>query len=62
MVSVQRLRHGLNQTELAKIAGVSRNYISMIERGKTENVSYSVLQRICEAIGLEINISIKEAE
>jgi transcriptional regulator with XRE-family HTH domain len=59
----ERLRIGLNilirrrelnmtQSELAEAAGVSRNQISSIERGKT-NFGMEALFAIAEALGVE---------
>lgn len=42
---------GLSQTDLAKQAELSRNYISLIERGEAGNISISVLERLAEALG-----------
>ena len=61
MISIHRTRLKISQTELAQAAGVSRNYISQIERGN-ENVSYSVLLRILERLGLELRMNMKEDE
>lgn len=47
----------LSQAELAKDVGVSRNYISLIERGNTESVSYKVLKKICFRLGLKIEVT-----
>ena len=57
LIAIHRDRLHLSQSELAESAGVSRNYISLIERGYTENVSYGVLERICSRLGLGISIT-----
>ena len=56
LISIHRYRLGLSQSELAKAAGVSRNYISRIERGYIDNVSYKILQKICAKLGLTMEI------
>ena len=56
IIFVYRRRKRINQSELAKAANVSRNYISMIERGKIENVSLRVLINIFSALDLAIEI------
>ena len=56
LIVIHRDRLHLSQSELAKVAGVSRNYISLIERGKTDNVSYKVLQKVCARLGLKIKV------
>lgn len=49
-VSERRKNLGLSQQTLAEKAGVSRPYISLIERGEAENVSPKVLSRLAAAL------------
>lgn len=49
-IQAYREQTGMTQSRLAEIIGVSRNYISLIERGLATNLSLSVYQRILEAI------------
>lgn len=49
-----RKERKLTQEQLAEIADVSRNYISMIERGEAENLSEEIVQKL--AWGLEISV------
>jgi len=56
LIAIYRDRLHLSQSELARVAGVSRNYISLIERGNIENVSHGVLQKICFQLGLKIQV------
>lgn len=51
-VRERRLEEGLSQDELAQKAGISRNYLSEIERGQATNLSWQVVQRLSEALGL----------
>ena len=51
---VKRKTLRLTQAELAKRAGVSRNYISMIERAVARNISKRILEKL--AYGLDIDI------
>jgi transcriptional regulator with XRE-family HTH domain len=44
----------MNQNELGKLVGVSRNYISLIERGEAERVSLKVLNQIAHAFGMPV--------
>ena len=52
---VQRRRKdmGISQEELARQAGLSRNYISIIERGEATNVSMRTISGIALALGTE---------
>jgi transcriptional regulator with XRE-family HTH domain len=54
-LNLQRLRRekGLSQEELAGLAGIHQTYLSGVERGK-RNPTVSVLQRIAEALGTDI--------
>ena len=38
--------HGLSQAEVARRLGISRNYVSMLERGKARNPSHRLAERI----------------
>lgn len=44
-----RERKGMSQDELAKKTDLSRNYISLLERGQ-RNPSYTTLKKIVEAL------------
>jgi len=52
---VQRRRKdmGVSQEELARQAGLSRNYISIIERGEATNVSMRIINSIALVLGTE---------
>ena len=49
----------ITQRELAEIAGVGINTLTKIERGEA-NPSLQILQRILDALGLEIKIGIRQ--
>ena len=49
----------ITQRELAEIAGVGINTLTKIERGEA-NPSLQTLQRIFNALGLEIKIGIRQ--
>ena len=51
-VLVFRKEKKLSQEQLGKLAGVSRNYISMIERGEAKSVSDEIIRKL--ALALEI--------
>lgn len=47
-----RKQEKLTQSEVARIAGISRNYLSLIERGQAENLSMAIVQRLRETLGI----------
>ncbi|MFZ3589657.1 helix-turn-helix domain-containing protein [Bacillus sp. DJP31] len=49
-----RLRRGISLTELSKISGVSKSYLSFIERGKQKNPSIDVLEKLAVALGVDV--------
>src|SRR5688572_23809274 len=49
-----RIDKGLNQTELATAAGLSKTYISELESGAGRRPSADVLLRISDALGVTI--------
>ncbi|MBR3290865.1 MAG: helix-turn-helix transcriptional regulator [Bacteroidales bacterium] len=56
IIKERRKELGINQQELADLAGVGINSLVAIERGKG-NPSLKTLLRILEVLGLEINLS-----
>ncbi|MBM7842172.1 helix-turn-helix domain-containing protein [Herpetosiphon giganteus] len=42
---------GISQENLAKQVGISRNYISLIERGAASNVSVIIITNLAKALG-----------
>ena len=55
-----RRRSGKTQEEVAQVAGVSRNYISLMERGKAHGITISTLEKIVAAYGFEMTINLIE--
>lgn len=47
----RRLEEGLSQEELANRVGISRNYLSGIERGVATNLSWQVMERLTTELG-----------
>ena len=52
-----RIRLGLSQVEMAKIAGISVSYLSLLERNK-RNPKMSKLQAIAKGMGIPFTILI----
>lgn len=57
LVLACRKAHRMSQAQLADVVGVSRNYISQIERGHGDNVSLSVFNKLCNVFGLTVVIA-----
>lgn len=49
----RRLEEGLSQEKLAQLVGISRNYLSQIERGQATNLSWQVMERLTSLLGLK---------
>lgn len=45
-----RMQRGITQAELARLLGISRNYVSLIERGLVTNMSTKVLRSLMAVI------------
>ena len=51
-VLLRRKQLQISQTRLAEMSGISRNYVSLIERGTATNISIGVLNALASALGL----------
>ncbi len=51
-VHIARRRRLLSQAELAKRVGISRNYVSMIERGIADP-GYAIVVELCDYLGID---------
>lgn len=49
----RRSEEGWSQEKLAQTVGISRNYLSQIERGKATNLSWQVRDRLTAVLGLK---------
>lgn len=49
----RRVEEGLSQEKLAQGVGISRNYLSQIERGQATNISWHVMERLTSVLGLK---------
>ena len=55
MIRDARRRAGLSQRQVAEIVGADHAYISLIEKGTRRNPSAELLQRLADALALDIN-------
>jgi len=60
-VKKKRQELGMSQDSLATQADISRNYLSIIERGEAKNVSMGVLTQLAAALGVTPGELIGEA-
>jgi transcriptional regulator with XRE-family HTH domain len=51
----RRLQERLSQQDLADRVGISRNYLSQIERGQATNLSWQVMERLTAILGLKLD-------
>jgi DNA-binding XRE family transcriptional regulator len=56
-IGTYRQRHGLTQTELGALVGMSQSQIARLER-MDHTPTFETLLRLCDALGLEVEISI----
>lgn len=57
----RRLAH-LSQQQLGDLAGISRNYVSIIERGNASGISVEVIGNLAKALGLETSYLVEVLE
>jgi transcriptional regulator with XRE-family HTH domain len=50
-VLARRKERGLSQDELGKLANISRNYVSLIERGEANSISMKVVNQLAVVLG-----------
>ena len=59
-VRQRRREEGFSQEELAQKIGISRNYLSQIERGQATNLSWQVMNRLTSVLGLKQEVGTLE--
>lgn len=52
MIRQRRIALGLTQEQLASKAGVTKNYVTMLERGARKTISFFVRVQLAEALGI----------
>jgi XRE family transcriptional regulator of biofilm formation len=50
-----RINRGMSLTELSKVSGVSKSYLSFIERGKQKNPSIDVIEKLASALRVDVH-------
>lgn len=53
-VRQRREQEGLSQAELADKVGISRTYLSEIERGRATNLSWKIVESLANELGLSV--------
>lgn len=59
VIKTRRRELGITQQQLGDILGVKRQYVSMVEQRK-KVPTIATLVRICDALGLDVNIIPKD--
>lgn len=56
--AIRRLRHdrGVTQEQLAERAGVSRQWLSLVERGQRSGVEYSLVVQLLDVLDASLQI------
>ncbi len=60
-VREKRQEEGMSQAILAEKAGISRNYLSQIERGEAVNLSWVVKKQLADRLGIAVEKAPDEA-
>jgi XRE family transcriptional regulator, master regulator for biofilm formation len=63
-IKLKRLRKdkGYSLSKLSEITGISKSYLSLLERGIQKNPSIDITEKIAKALGVNINYLIKPTE
>lgn len=51
-VLAKRKENGWSQEKLGEMADISRNYVSLIERGEADSISIKVINKLATALGV----------
>ena len=62
LLKIERVKRNLSQKQLSKMSGVGLNIISKIETGKIDNVTFSHIRKIANALNVPVEEIIKEEE
>jgi transcriptional regulator with XRE-family HTH domain len=58
-VRALRIRLAWRQSDVAVAAGVSRSFISKVERGQARHSDLDRLERVCQALGADLDVRIR---
>lgn len=53
-LKLKRIERGFKQGELAEKVGISRYYLSALERGKSKNPSIELMTKISKALNADV--------
>jgi DNA-binding XRE family transcriptional regulator len=62
IIQQRRIRLDMTQTALAKRVGITRNYLSMIERGLAGDLSFRIMIDLWRAIRLEMTDHLEQLD
>jgi XRE family transcriptional regulator, master regulator for biofilm formation len=54
VIKTLRTERGLTQAQVAQKAGVTKNYITMLERGERKNPSLDIVKNLAKALGVPV--------
>lgn len=54
-----RIRLGLRQADVAERAGVSRSFISKLERGQFRGTDIARVEAVCQALGADLDVRVR---
>lgn len=57
----KRTDQKMRQADLADKVGISRNYLSQIERGEAVNLSWQVKKKIADSLGIPVDDDLNES-
>ncbi len=60
LIREERKKRGLTQAELAERAGITRQTLSKVERGKVALVTVASFLKLLDSLGLELEVKYKK--
>jgi transcriptional regulator with XRE-family HTH domain len=59
VLRIVRRRRGLTQTELASLAGVAQQTVSLLERGKFEDSTLHAIEKVVAPLGITVGLDLR---